>query len=101
MRRSTLSAAGRVSARSGSPAMGPGDFAYIDVASGVDTDTVWRNELAGCLAFRLVAQACQDIAFGIIEADAWANAVGWRIGGDGHAEFAHVGDLCRLVDIQP
>ena len=61
---------------------------------------MWRNELAGCLAFRLVAQTCQDVAFGIIETDTWANTVGRRIGGDGHAEFAYIGDLCRLVDIQ-
>jgi hypothetical protein len=61
---------------------------------------VRRDELARRLAFWLVAQACQDIAFGIVEADAWANAVSLGIGSDSHTEFAHIGDIARLVDIQ-
>src|SRR5262249_3140465 len=50
---------------------------------------------------RLITQACQDIAFRIIEADAWANTVSLGIGREGHTEFTHIGDIACLVDIQP
>ena len=58
-----------------------------------------RDELARGLTFGLITQACQDIAFRIIEADAWANAVGLGIGRDGHTEFTYIGNIACLVNI--
>src|SRR4030095_8172106 len=80
--------------------MGPGDFSQVDVASGVDANAVRRDELARDLAFWLVAQACQNVAFSIVEADAWANAVSLGIGRDSYTELAHIGDIACLVNIQ-
>src|SRR5438132_12645671 len=47
--------------------VGPGDLSQVDVASGVDADAVRRDELARGLTFRLVPEACQEVAFGIIK----------------------------------
>ena len=59
--------------------IGPGHLADIDVAMAIDTDAVWRDELARSLPRRFVAQSRQQLAFGVVNAHSRAELAGLRI----------------------
>ena len=80
--------------------MGPGDLAHVDVALGVDADTVGSDEAAGGFPLGFATQAGQDVALGIVDGDAGAQVGGLEVGTDGHAQFPDVGALGGLVDVE-
>jgi hypothetical protein len=55
-----------------------------------------RDELPGGLAFRLIAQARQQVAARIVDAHPRPQSERLRIGANGGAEFADIGQRCRL-----
>ena len=77
---------------------GPGDLADIDVAARVDRETVRRQELAELGPGRRVAEAADQLAFMIDDADPRPEIGNIAADGSGRTDFADVAD--RLVTVR-
>src|SRR5262245_29076125 len=78
----------------------PGHFSHINIASGVNANAMRGNESSGSLALRLVTQTRQQLALGIVYADARTETARLVVGSNGRTEFADIGQCCRWVNIE-